>query len=678
MRIFVWNTQGAGSKGFARACCYLLNRNNADIVALLEPHVSGKNADDVCKRLGYNQNARVEAVGFSGGIWLLWNEENTCIQVLRLNRNFIHARVKGTDNWFHLIIVYGPPTYMRRQVFWEDLEACISEISEPLFVGGDFNCIINLDERSGGSRGLSMDSDVFANLINRLELVDLGFSGARFTWGRGVLSNPNRVAKRLDRFLANIQGMTHWNEAEVRHLTSIASDHKPLYLVLSPNVVVERTARPFRFEAMWLSHHQFMNFLVEKWNRNRNTPEALHELTSDLRQWNKEVFGNLKFRKNKLMARIDGIQVALDNGVADRILELHESLQEELAILLHQEEMHWFQKSRAKWIECGDRNTKFFHTSTMIRRRRKKIVGLKNEVGEWVDDPPVLKEMVIGYLSNIYTLPTDVDPVPVLPRGGFMRLSSNDLMGLSAPFTDIEIWQAVKSMGAYKAPGIDGYQPNGDWEWALFDNYLPAGILMKLSATGVQLVQGLPDSLSWAFSPSGDYTVSSAYKELTAEAGTVPSLLFKLIWRLPVTERIRHFLWLGAKGRLLTNLERQRRHLSDETVCVICNSGDENLIHVFRECNRAKRVWMGFFRRCDNTPTGFFEGLSGEYRMTSRTRQDVLFATTLWWLWKWRNAYIFREERVDVDQCTFLTLQAKELVEISVPNESYKQCYHLY
>ncbi|KAL8151999.1 hypothetical protein V2J09_021807 [Rumex salicifolius] len=202
-----------------------------------------------------------------------------------------------------------------------------------------------------------------------------------------------------------------------------------------------------------------MNFLVEKWNRNRNTPEALHELTSDLRKWNKEVFGNLKVRKNKLMARIDGIQVALDNGAADRILELHDSLQEELAILLHQEEMHWFQKSRTKWIECGDRNTKFFHTSTMIRRRRKKNVGLKNEVGEWIDDPPVLKEMVIGYFSNIYTLPADVDPVPVLPRGGFMRLSSNDLMGLSAPFTDIEIWQAMKSMGAYKAPGIDGYQP---------------------------------------------------------------------------------------------------------------------------------------------------------------------------------------------------------------------------
>lgn len=94
MRIFVWNTQGASSKGFVHSCCYLLNKNNADIVALLEPHVSGSSADKVCKRLGYKQNVQVEAEGFSGGIWLLWNEENVSIQVLSLNKSFIHARVK--------------------------------------------------------------------------------------------------------------------------------------------------------------------------------------------------------------------------------------------------------------------------------------------------------------------------------------------------------------------------------------------------------------------------------------------------------------------------------------------------------------------------------------------------------------------------------------------------------
>lgn len=61
----------------------------------------------------------------------------------------------------------------------------------------------------------------------------MGFSGARLTWIRGVLSNPNRMAKTLDCILANTQGLIHWNEAQVRHLATIASDHKPLYLILS-------------------------------------------------------------------------------------------------------------------------------------------------------------------------------------------------------------------------------------------------------------------------------------------------------------------------------------------------------------------------------------------------------------------------------------------------------------
>lgn len=148
----------------------------------------------------------------------------------------------------------------------------------------------------------------------------------------------------------------------------------------------ERTRHPFRCEAMWLAHHQFMNFLSEKWNRIMDTPEALHELTLDVRRWNKEVFGNLEFRKNKLLARIEGIRVALDNGAENRILQLHDFLQEELARQLQQEEIHWFQKSWAKWIECGDHNTSFFHTTTVIRRRRKRIAALKNDAGEWIED----------------------------------------------------------------------------------------------------------------------------------------------------------------------------------------------------------------------------------------------------------------------------------------------------
>ena len=44
------------------------------LVVLLEPHISGYKADNFIKRSGFDKSYRVEAEGFSGGIWVLWKD----------------------------------------------------------------------------------------------------------------------------------------------------------------------------------------------------------------------------------------------------------------------------------------------------------------------------------------------------------------------------------------------------------------------------------------------------------------------------------------------------------------------------------------------------------------------------------------------------------------------------
>lgn len=60
---------------------------------------------------------------------------------------------------------------------------------------------------------------------------------------------------------------------------------------------------------------------------------------------------------------------ALDERVSVVLLKLESKLKIEFAKVLMQEELLWTQKSQVDWLRLGDKNMKFFHTSTLIGRR---------------------------------------------------------------------------------------------------------------------------------------------------------------------------------------------------------------------------------------------------------------------------------------------------------------------
>jgi len=73
LSLFVWNARGAGSAAFLTSMFDYITQHKPSIVVLLETHISGTRADTVCRKLGFQGCFRVEAQGFSGGIWLLWD-----------------------------------------------------------------------------------------------------------------------------------------------------------------------------------------------------------------------------------------------------------------------------------------------------------------------------------------------------------------------------------------------------------------------------------------------------------------------------------------------------------------------------------------------------------------------------------------------------------------------------
>jgi hypothetical protein len=151
-------------------------------------------------------------------------------------------------------------------------------------------------------------------------------------------------------------------------------------------------SRPFRFESIWLSHSEFPKVVEQAWA----TPAPNLSVTFDIFAslfivWNKLNFGNIFQRKNRILARLNGIQCVLSSNSLESLFKIEKSLREDYFKVLKLEEDFWALKSRVGWVVEGDRNIKFFHTSTLVRRRVNKIVRLRNCVGDWITDSDLIR-----------------------------------------------------------------------------------------------------------------------------------------------------------------------------------------------------------------------------------------------------------------------------------------------
>ena len=187
LMILSWNCQGAGSSPFSRALRLLLQKYRPNVLVILEPRISGDIADAVIRSTGFQNSHRFEATGFSGGIWVLWNDVWR-LEVLESNSQFIHCRVlDGGRVLSYFTAVYGHPVPSRRNVLWDHLSRLNSGMVDPWVLIGDLNVIARANERRGGAANRSGVSRIFVDCCSSLNYWIWGLSDLALL-GREVLS----------------------------------------------------------------------------------------------------------------------------------------------------------------------------------------------------------------------------------------------------------------------------------------------------------------------------------------------------------------------------------------------------------------------------------------------------------------------------------------------------------
>ena len=419
--------------------------------------MSGAKADNIIRNLPFDGAYSTDTLGFAGGIWLLWRSDLVDVDVLSATEQEIHAliRVSSSSPWL-LSAIYASPRFVDRCVLWDNLKLIADSHNLPWAVMGDFNEMISNDEKFGGNPVCRRRIHAYTECMDYCQLMDLGFSGPKFTWTnmRGV---SDLIQERLDRGWVNPRWKALYPEASMQHLARLNSDHCPLLLNLDPPPPSAAT-RPFRFQPMWLNHSDFPRLVKEAWHgKELRLGDAISEFSSLAQTWNKEVFGNIFANKRRLLARLLGIQKALARHPSHHLLLLQDNLSIELNQILNLEEELWAIKARTNWLVSGERNTSYFHVSTLVRRSSNRINGIKDGAGNWIFDKAVLKDLFTSGYKSLYQ--TDQVLCELLPTPLFcwgVGLSAEESESLALPISDGEILHALNSMKPFKAPGPDG------------------------------------------------------------------------------------------------------------------------------------------------------------------------------------------------------------------------------
>ena len=222
------------------------------------------------------------------------------------------------------------------------------------------------------------------------------------------------------------------------------SDHVPLVLHVDE---ANWGLRPLRMLKCWADYSGYGEFVHQKWgsfNVHRWGGYVLKQKLKMMKESLKEREHHSQNTKGKIATvknRISYLDSKAETNtlVEEEVKELQDLSVNLLSLSQVQCSINW-QKSRLKWLQEGDENSKFFH-GIMSTRRRCNIINLVNVNGVSVEGAHNIRAAVFNYYPNHFQHHDVVRPgVAYLP---FRKLSHVEARNLIKPFSMEEVKQAV-------------------------------------------------------------------------------------------------------------------------------------------------------------------------------------------------------------------------------------------
>ncbi|KAM0870562.1 hypothetical protein ACQ4PT_039934 [Festuca glaucescens] len=293
------------------------------------------------RRLGLGGFAGWDSDGMSGGLALFWLE-SLYVEVKDVTARFIdvHIRESVSAPLWHATFVYGEPRTELRHRMWSAMGDLRATSPLPWFAVGDFNEALWQHEHMSACRRPEGQMAAFRDALMICELKDLEFQGTPFTYDNMRRGNAN-VKVRLDRALADDRWRDIYSDASVVHLVSPCSDHYPLLIKMTREVVSSPMRKCKRYEIMWERGHMLPGVVANAWHDVGPKSDlgevnaALKKVMDVLHVWGRRKFGNVTRELARMRRKLE------DLYKYNAPMEMIRATMDDMNELLYREEMLW-------------------------------------------------------------------------------------------------------------------------------------------------------------------------------------------------------------------------------------------------------------------------------------------------------------------------------------------------
>ncbi|KAE8705981.1 hypothetical protein F3Y22_tig00110411pilonHSYRG00007 [Hibiscus syriacus] len=500
---------------------------------------------------------RIEAQGHSGGICVLW-DNSIKVKILSVSNQYVHTHFK-----------------------------CLNS--------GDFNCILRSEERIGGSIRYRGGSKHFQDFIFNNELLEVNYQGDDFTWRRGKRKLITTLKTESDTWCEDHDMLK--NHVKDYYEKLFTSD--PL-IRQSLEIVVWVLSKRLELMASMLI---LSKKLGHSWRKSLLTSQALPKGGQIGEVLNRMILVLLpkvvnherinQFRPiilchvtYKIITKViaNRLKPILPTMISNSQTSFIPGIVISDNIILAQEVIHSIK------VIKGSRRIEAQKCPGALRREAHERRGIhKGEAHDIKKNTQISLDERFNQLSIAYN--SNTFPFNIL--ASVFTISTKMATEMALPITKTTVKGAKKAAKTTIKETILTsrlYSIDFDEMETLFNteinknlNQSEFEVLLQEFKTDYNqtlLEENIEDSPDWIPSEKRVFTVKYAYKWIANINNAMEDNIWGIIAKHNNIPRVKTFLWLIGRNRVLTNSERARRHVTMDTDLI-----DPQKIYNFMNCN---------------------------------------------------------------------------------------------